>query len=219
MKNGVLDFADVKGLWHVRRGIEVAVAGEHSVLLIGSHGSGKTMIAQRVSTLTDKPVMIYDYKDFGMFQGHDSMCVFTMLPCPCGNFTSPKVECHCTPAKIQGYLSRIPTWLIDKVDIHIEVPSIEYSQKKANEDSATIKARIIKAMTPANTSTLRIKVDKEGEELLKMAILELGISARAYDKIIKVAGTIARLDGKTIVEAGHISEAIGYRSLDRNLWA
>jgi len=215
-----MNMSEVKGQWHVKRGIEVAVAGEHSVLLIGSHGSGKTMIARRVSTLTDKPVMIYDYKDFGKCRsvvGKSTMFVVTMLSCPCGNFTSPKVECHCTPAKIQRYLSRIPTWLLDKVDIHIEVPSIEYNQKKASEDSATIKARINKAMTPANTSTL-MEVDKEGEELLKMAILEIGLSARAYDKVLKVARTIALLDNKTTIEAGHISETIGYRSLDRNLW-
>ncbi|MBL7068506.1 MAG: YifB family Mg chelatase-like AAA ATPase [Candidatus Omnitrophica bacterium] len=167
------------------------------------------------------------------------MLVCAMNPCPCGYFTDPKKECHCTPYQIQRYLSRISGPLLDRIDIHLEVPRLTYeklSQKRSGEPSGNIRERVndtriiqkrrynkdginFNAHLESKMLDRYCVLDKEGEELLKMAILEIGLSARAYDKILKIARTIADLDGKENIEAGHISEAIGYRSLDRNLWA
>ena len=159
--------------------------------------------------------------------------ISSMNPCPCGNFTDPKRECHCAPYQIQSYLSKIVGNVLDKIDIHLEVPKLKLeslSTKRQGEASIEIRGRVEKAraiqkgrgslnayLEPKDLEKCCI-MDKEAEELLKLAILELGISARAYDKILKVAKTITDLDGKETIEAHHISEAISYRSLDRNLW-
>jgi len=165
------------------------------------------------------------------------MFIAAMNPCPCGYFTDPKKECHCTPYQIQRYLNKISGPLLDRIDIHLNVPRVNYERlsEKARhgEPSEVIRERVNKARkiqekrysTGGINAHLESKelekyctLDKEGEELLKMAILELGISARAYDKILKVARTIADLDEKEAIEAGHISEAISYRSMDRDFW-
>ena len=167
------------------------------------------------------------------------MLVCAMNSCPCGYFTDPKKECHCTPYQIQKYLSKISGPLLDRIDIHLEVPRLSYellSQKRNGEPSNIIRERInmargiqknrykkggmnFNAHLESKMLDKYCALDKEGEDLLKMAILEIGLSARAYDKVLKIARTIADLDGKERIEAMHISEAIGYRSLDRNLWA
>lgn len=166
------------------------------------------------------------------------MLIGAMNPCPCGYFTDPKKECHCTPYQIQRYLSKISGPLLDRIDIHLTVPRLKYnefSQERRGNTSEIIRKRVNKARKVQenrykNASILfnahlesknlekHCVLDKEGAELLKMAILELGISARAYDKILKIARTIADLEEKEILEAGHISEAISYRSLDREFW-
>jgi len=166
------------------------------------------------------------------------MLVAAMNPCPCGNFTDPKRECHCTPYQIQRYLGKISGPLLDRIDIHLNVPRLNYeelSQRRKGDTSEAIRKRVNKTrkiqmkryransvLFNAHLESRHLEkycvLDKEGEELLKMAILELGISARAYDKILKVARTIADLDEKETIEAGHISEAISYRSLDRDFW-
>ncbi len=157
--------------------------------------------------------------------------------CPCGYFTDPKKECHCTPHSIQRYLSKISGPLLDRIDIHLEVPSLKYkelSNKSCGEASERIRERIGKAreVQKERYKNLRIfcnahidskhlgkfcQLDKEAEELLKLAILELGLSARGYDKVLKIARTIADLASAEPISAEHISEAINYRSLDRNL--
>lgn len=166
------------------------------------------------------------------------MLVAAMNPCPCGYFTDTKRECHCTPSQIQNYLSKISGPLLDRIDIHLEVPRLKLehlTDKRRGEPSGDIRARVDRARSiqrkryqndglrfNAHLESKELEryciLDKESEELLKLAILELGISARAYDKILKVSRTIADLEGKDIIEAHHISEAISYRSLDRNLW-
>lgn len=164
--------------------------------------------------------------------------VFSGYACPCGYFTDPKRECHCTPLQIQNYLSRISGPLLDRIDIHIEVPRLKFehlTDKRRGESSASIRSRVDRArglqrsrykgldiysnarLGPKDIEKYCV-MDKESGELLKLAILELGLSARAYDKVLKVARTIADMDGKDILEPHHISEAISYRSLDRNLW-
>jgi len=166
--------------------------------------------------------------------------IAAMNPCPCGNFTDPKKECHCTPYQIQRYLSKISGPLLDRIDIHLEVPRLNYEElsgRRKGETSSCIKKRLLKTRRlqenrfngiPSNIAcnaclnTVDIEkycvLSKESEELLKTAILELGISARAYDKILKISRTIADMDEADTIESHHISEAIGYRCLDRSLW-
>ena len=317
-----IDFSDVKGQWHVKRGLEVAAAGGHNVLMIGPPGSGKTMLAQRlvtvlpdlsfeemlettkihsVSGLLDSRNFLVSKRPFrmphhtvsyaGLVGGgkvlrpgeislaHNGvlfldelpefhrdalealrqpleggsitvsraacnfsypakfMLVAAMNPCPCGYFTDPKKECHCAPPAIQRYLSKISGPLLDRIDIHLEVPSLRYrelSNKSRGESSAAIKERVNRArgiqkdryrglsvFCNAHLASKNLeqfcRIDTEGSELLKLAILELGLSARGYDKVLKIARTIADLCGSEVIAAEHISEAINYRSLDRNL--
>jgi len=166
--------------------------------------------------------------------------IAAMNPCPCGYFTDPHKRCQCTSHQIQRYLSKISGPLLDRIDIHLEVPRLNYEQlstRRTGEHSETIKKRVNESR---NTQEKRFRdkpghlaynaymvsrelenfcaLSNEAEELLKTAILELGISARAYDKILKISRTIADMDTSETIESHHISEAVGYRCLDRNLW-
>ena len=217
------DLKEIRGQEHVKRGLEVALCGGHSVLLIGPKGAGKTMFAQVFKSISGKAVIIEDLPDIKdtkkmLEKIKDNMIIATMVPCPCGNFTDPKRECHCSPYDIRRYLSSMPQKASDKIDVHLEVPKFSMEvlmNRRAGESTADVVKRIDSII--ANQANPK-ELDKEAEELLKLVILELGISARAYDKIISVAKTIAKMDGKNIVEAHHLSEAISYRSLDRNLY-
>ncbi len=164
------------------------------------------------------------------------MLAAAMNPCPCGYATDPTHECSCTPQQIQKYLSRISGPLLDRIDIHIEVPTVKYSElssDRVGESSEAIRSRVERArqvqlrrfkdkkhiFCNARMESRDIrqycKIDHQGEELLKMAITKLGLSARAYDRILKVARTIADLENSQDIKPQHISEAIQYRSLDR----
>lgn len=167
------------------------------------------------------------------------MLIGAMNPCPCGYFTDPKKECHCSPPKIQKYLSKISGPLLDRIDIHLEVPSLrsdELLSTNTSETSATIKERTTRArkhqlarltntkiFCNAQMNTRQIKqfcaLKPEATKLLRMAIDELGFSARAHDKILKIARTIADLADSPTIEAEHICEAVQYRNLDRSLYA
>ena len=166
------------------------------------------------------------------------MLVAAMNPCPCGYFTSETHACTCTPFQIQRYRSKVSGPLLDRIDIQIEVPAVPYEslrKKGDGETSAEIRERVKEAreiqakrfsrhrrvFTNAQMQTRDIRrycgLDREGEELLKTAISQLGFSARAYHRILKVARTIADLDRVEKIQASHVAEAIQYRSLDRPL--
>ncbi|MDP8211708.1 MAG: YifB family Mg chelatase-like AAA ATPase [Candidatus Zapsychrus exili] len=318
-----IDFKDVKGQLHVKRGLEIAAAGGHNVLMIGPPGSGKSMLAKRVSTIL--PNMTFDetleitriHSAMGLVKPSQSimntrpfrsphhttssiaivgggsypkpgeitlshngilfldelpefnrsvleslrqpledykvtisrankslqfpskfMLVCAMNPCPCGWFTEPKKECHCSPAQIQRYLSKISGPLLDRIDLHLEVPAVSYSallSENQAESSSKIKERTVAARTIQekrfkNTEILSnahmnhnqlkefCSLGEECKNLIRKAIEELGFSARAYDKILKIARTIADLDTQNEILEEHITEAIQYRSLDRDWW-
>lgn len=168
------------------------------------------------------------------------MLAAAMNPCPCGFFGDGTRECHCTPAQIQRYVSKISGPLLDRIDIHIEVPAVKYKELRGEstaEDSASVRARVMKArqrqverfsgekhlyanaQMPPKMIRKYCAISAEGEKLLESAITRLGLSARAHDRILKVARTIADLDGGEGIESRHLSEAVQYRSLDRTYWA
>lgn len=167
------------------------------------------------------------------------MLAAAMNPCPCGYFTDPKRECTCKSQEIQRYMSKISGPLLDRIDIHIEVPAVNYKDlvsTEKSEKSEIIRGRVVVARNKqrmrfrdiaglynnADMGTNEVrkfcKIDNAGSELLKMAMTRLGLSARAYDRILKVSRTIADLEGEERILPQHISEAIQYRSLDRELW-
>jgi magnesium chelatase family protein len=165
------------------------------------------------------------------------MLVAAMNPCPCGYFSDPKHECTCTPLQIQRYMSKISGPLLDRIDIHIEVPPLSYKEltdKAPAEPSPAIRERVnrsrivqqkrfarSKIHCNAQMSTRQIRshchVDSSSRRLLEQAIDRLGLSARAYTRILKVARTIADLEQSRDISSEHISEAIQYRSLDRQM--
>ncbi len=166
------------------------------------------------------------------------MLVAAMNPCPCGYFNDPTRECKCTPPQIQRYISKISGPLLDRIDIHIDVPAVKVSElsgREAHEGSAEIRERVNRArkvqqqrftgehvysnaqMTP-RLIRKHCLLSQSSQTLLERAINKYGLSARAYDRILKVSRTIADLTGVERIADEHISEAVQYRTLDRNFW-
>ena len=166
-----------------------------------------------------------------------SFCSLELHGCPCGYYSDPNNECTCTIPQIQRYRAKISGPLMDRIDIHIEVPAVKYrdlANRHAGESSRDIKKRVdaarkiqlnrfkgMKIYRNAQMTNRHIKkfcqIDEASQKLLEMAIDKFGLSARAYTRILKVARTIADIEGKENIETAHLSESIQYRTLDRNL--
>ncbi|MGE5473427.1 MAG: YifB family Mg chelatase-like AAA ATPase [Ignavibacteriales bacterium] len=319
-----VDFADVKGQENVKRALEVSAAGAHNILMIGSPGSGKTMMARRLPTIlpdlsfeealeitkihsiagflppktsliTTRPfrsphhtvsaislvgggripkpgeislahygvLFLDELTEFQkdalevMRQPLEDgivtvsrvnatltypsrfMLISSMNPCKCGFLLDPSKNCTCTSSQVQQYLSKVSGPLLDRVDIHIEVAPVKYKEldnDSSAETSDSIRKRVNKAreiqlerykgMNIFFNSQLQssgiarfCKIGQEERELLKGAFERLGLSARAHNRILKVARTIADLDESETIKVPHIAEAIQYRSLDRKFWS
>jgi magnesium chelatase family protein len=165
--------------------------------------------------------------------------VAALNPCPCGFRGDPRRDCQCTPPQIERYMSKISGPLLDRIDIHIEVPAVpfrELSEQSTGTPSAEIRAAVIAARAiqrerfgnrgprvNGRMSHRHIKrfceLSREGESMLKSAMTDMGLSARAHDKILRVARTIADLDSSSAIQVQHLNEAINYRALDRGLWS
>ena len=199
----------------------------------------RTVLEVMRQPLEDRKICISRAK-FSVEYPASFMLVASMNPCPCGYYNHPDRECVCAPGVVQKYLSRISGPLLDRIDIHIEivpVPFEKLSEMKDSESSELVRERVMKARQiqeqrfkdidgvycNAQMSSKQMRtfaqIDKASSELLKNAMQRLNLSARAYDRIIKVARTIADLDDAENVLSNHIAEAINYRNLDREGWA
>lgn len=317
-----VDFSEVKGQETLKRAVEIAAAGSHNILIIGSPGSGKTMIARRIPTILPdltfeeslditkvysiaglngesgliktrpfrsphhtisrtalvgggripKPgeislanhgvLFLDELPEFNksslevlrqpledgrvtisranMSVDYPSkfMLVSSMNPCPCGYYGDPKHECKCSTSQIERYLSKISGPLLDRIDIQIEATPVEYddlNSSRKSESSIDIRKRVnyarkiqeeryagLAIFSNSELSAGQIKkyckMEAEAEGILKTAFERLSLSARAYNKIIKVSRTIADLDGSVDIKIEHAAEAIQYRNIDKKYW-
>jgi magnesium chelatase family protein len=170
----------------------------------------------------------------------DFMMVAAMNPCPCGYYNHPERECTCGPGTIKQYLSKISGPLLDRIDMHLEVAPVTFQQlaeKEGSEESESMREQVLAARKtqarrferstyPGCNARMEVQqrnrycmLDREGSSLIRRAMENLGFSARAYDRILKVARTIADLEGSPHIHSSHVAEAINYRNLDREGWS
>ena len=168
------------------------------------------------------------------------MLVSSMNPCPCGYYNHPEKDCLCPPGMVQKYLNKISGPLLDRIDLHVEVTPVSFSDlssKEKGESSKDIREKVIlsreiqekrfsasdKTYSNSHMNSKHIQkfciLDSESSDMLKTAMEKLDLSARAYDRILKVSRTIADLAASENIQSQHIAEAIQYRSLDREGWA
>ncbi len=234
----ISDVALVGGGSHPQPG-EISLAHNGVLFLDELPEYKRTVLEVMRQPLEDRIVTISRAK-FTVVYPAGFMLVTSMNPCPCGYYNHPEKECVCPPGGVQKYLNRLSGPLLDRIDIHIEVTPVgfnELTDRRPAESSAAVRERVVKARliqlkrfegmegiysnAQMNASLLRdvCRIDEAGQQLLKTAMERLGLSARAYDRILKVARTIADLDGVGSIETQHLAEAIQYRSLDRENWA
>jgi magnesium chelatase family protein len=199
----------------------------------------RTVLEVMRQPLEDRKVSISRAK-FSVEYPSSFMLIASMNPCPCGFFNHPEKECLCGPGVVQKYLSKISGPLLDRIDLHVEVTPVNFSELSSAqqaEKSSDLRARVMKAravqdqrfadnenlhfnaqMSPNMVRQICV-INPTGQALIKQAMEKLGLSARAYDRILKVSRTIADLAASENIEIEHLAEAIHYRSLDRDSWA
>lgn len=234
----ISDAALVGGGMGVVRAGEISMA-HHGVLFLDELPEfARNVLEVLRQPLEDKRISISRTKMTVEYPAN-FMLVCSMNPCPCGNFGNPNQQCSCTPQAIQRYMAKISGPLLDRIDIHVEVAAVKYQElsgSRTGEDSHTVRKRVVEARRAqterfsnssgvfknADMGTKEIEqwctIDEQSQALLKMAMSKLGLSARAYDRILKVARTIADVAQSDNILPQHISEAIQYRSLDRQYW-
>jgi len=199
----------------------------------------RTVLEVMRQPLEEKRILVSRAK-FSVEYPASFMLIAAMNPCPCGYYNHPEKECVCAPGVVHRYLNKISGPLLDRIDIHVEVTPVafgELTKERVSEKSESVRERVIKAreiqekrfeaienvycnaqMTAKKIQTI-CKINDAGRQLLKTAMERLGLSARAFDSILKVSRTIADLDGSEDIQNQHLAEAIQYRSLDRENWA
>ncbi len=216
---------------------EVSLANNGVLFLDEMPEFGRSVLEVLRQPLEDRHITISRAK-YSVDYPANFTLIASMNPCPCGYYNHPTKECTCSAAAVHRYMGHISGPLMDRIDIHIEVVPLSISEMTSEErggTSAQIRERVIRARevqrrrfegldihcnAMMNSAMLRrfAPLDKASAQLLEMAMTRLNLSARAYDRIIKVARTIADIEGKEVIESSHIAEAIGYRSLDRENW-
>ena len=218
---------------------EISLA-HHGVLFLDELPEFKRSSLEVMRQPLEDRIIVISRSKYTVTYPANFMLVAAMNPCPCGYYTHPDKDCSCTPQAIRKYVSRISGPLMDRIDIQLEVQPVSFQelrgQQRTEESSADIRERVIKArqvqreryqdtpgiysnamMTPALMRRY-CALDDAGERLLKTAMERLHLSARAQDRILKTARTIADLERSETIAAPHLAEAIQYRSLDRENW-
>ncbi len=233
-----ISYAGLVGGGTIPKPGEVSLA-HHGVLFLDEMPEFKKDVLEMLrQPMEDKQVTI-SRASIALTYPAGFMLVAAMNPCPCGYFGDPSHDCHCSSSEIQRYMSKVSGPLLDRIDIHITVPSVKFkdlSSETKGEYSEKIRVRVnaarqiqierfkneedIYCNAHMESSDIRryCQIDEKSQSLLALAISRQGLSARAYDRILKVARTIADLSGIEKIEMGHVAEAIHYRTLDRNLW-
>ena len=217
---------------------EVSLAHNGVLFLDELPEFGRSVLEVLRQPLEDKKIMVSRARYSVEYPANFTL-VAAMNPCPCGYYNHPTKECTCPPGAVHRYMGRISGPLLDRIDLQVEVTPVaigEISQVRPSEPSAAIRERVIRARevqaerfrgvpgvhtnAMMNARMLRefCPLDQAARELLERAMVRLDLSARAYDRIVKVARTIADLEGTADIGAAHLAEAINYRSLDRGSW-
>ena len=228
--------AGLIGGGHIPHPGEVSLA-HHGVLFLDELPEFKKNVLEVMRQPLEDGVVTISRATLSITFPANFMLASAMNPCPCGYLTDPGHECTCTVPFVQRYRARISGPLLDRIDIHIEVPTVSYQElasKKDGEASFSIRERVKQArkiqldrfqsyqkiFCNAHMESKEIRkfcvIDESSQELMKLAITRLGLSARAYDRILKVSRTIADIEGNEQIQPQHVSEAIQYRSLDRD---